>query len=271
MSSSSGRTTCYSQKATTLGDSLSSVGSRLLTTSRPITLPPHLSDFTFPPIPEANKDLSLAEGSISYHNNHSSDHHSNHSSNCNQVVDPEVSLAQSLMLLVKKIDVMPHSKKRSVKPREPDLFDGTDPNKSDNYIFQLTLYLAAISNDFLDNNMQITFALSYLKGTLLDWFQSEIIHVLATGNTFPVWSTSIATFLTKLWCLFGPKMLLTTLWMHLRLSSTRIWPRPPATPSISTNMTERLAGMRRHSPGSIIRVFWTDWKMRLFALVSLIL
>ena len=79
-------------------------------------------------------------------------------------------MAQSLMLLAKKIDVMPHSKKHSIKPREPDVFNGTDPNKLDNYIFQLMLYLAAIFDNFPDNNMQITFALSYLKETLLDWF-----------------------------------------------------------------------------------------------------
>ena len=109
------------------------------------------------------------------------------------------------MLLAKKIDVMPRSKKRCVKPREPDVFDGTDSNKLDNYIFQLTLYLATISNNFLDNNTWITFTLSYLKGTLLDWFQSEMTYALVTGHTFPVWSTSIATFLTELQHLFGPR------------------------------------------------------------------
>ena len=89
------------------------------------------------------------------------------------------------MLLAKKIDAMPHSKKRSIKPREPDVFDGTDSNKLDNYIFQLMLYLATISDNFLDNNTQITFTLSYLKGTPLDWFQSEMTHALATGH--PSW------------------------------------------------------------------------------------
>ena len=186
------------QKAAILGNSLSSVGSRPLTPSRPITLPPHLSDLTFPPIPKANEDSSLAEGSTLYCDNHSSNHYSDLGSNHNQDVDLEVSLAQSLMLLAKKIDAMPHSKKHSVKPREPDMFDGTNPNKLDNYIFQLTLYLAAISDNFLDDNTRITFVLSYLKGTSLDWFQLEITHALATSHTFLVWSTSITTFLTKL-------------------------------------------------------------------------
>ena len=204
MSSSSRRTTCNLQKAATLGNSLSSVDSRLLTPSRLITQPPHPSNFTFPPIPKADKHSSPAEGSTPHCDNHSSNYHSNHGSNHNQDVDLEVSLTQFLMLLVKKIDAMPCSKKRSIKSREPDVFNGTNPNKLDNYIFQLTLYLAAISDDFPDNNMQITFTLSYLKGTPLDWFQLEMTHVLATSHTFLVWSTSITTFLTKLWHLFGP-------------------------------------------------------------------
>ena len=205
MSSSSGRTTRNSQKAATLGNTLGSVGSRPPTPSRPTTPPPHPSDFTFLPIPEADEDSSPAEESTPHRDNHSSDHHSDQGSDHNQDVDPEVSLAQSLTLLAKKIDAMPRSKKRSVKPREPDVFDGTDPNKLDNYIFQLTLYLATVSDDFPDDNTRITFALSYLKGTPLDWFQSEMTHALATGHTFPVWSTSIAAFLAELRRLFGPR------------------------------------------------------------------
>src|SRR5580765_4518056 len=85
------------------------------------------------------------------------------------------SLAQSLTLLTNKIGSISGSKsKNAIKPRVPDTFDGTDPQKLQTFTFQCSMYLSARASDFPDKESKVTFALSYLKGTPLDWFYAEI-------------------------------------------------------------------------------------------------
>jgi hypothetical protein len=62
----------------------------------------------------------------------------------------------------------------SIKFRTPDLFDGSDPSKLDTFVFQCSMYIAAHSGDFLDQESRVSFALSYLQNVLLDWFQGEV-------------------------------------------------------------------------------------------------
>jgi len=95
--------------------------------------------------------------------------------------DLEMDLAQALQLLANKIGGMPSQKsKTSIKPRVPDTFDGSDPNKLEVFLFQCQMYLAVCSRDFPDDESKVTFVLSYLKESLQDWFQSELNHVMTS-------------------------------------------------------------------------------------------
>ena len=119
----------------------------------------------------------------------------------------ERDLAQALEHLANKIAGMPSASKpkSQVKPRVPDTFDGSDPGKLETFIFQCNMYLAIRSSDFSDDEARVTFALSYLKGSPQDWFQSEISHVAAEGGKLPEWFTQYSSFLDELKCLFGPR------------------------------------------------------------------
>ena len=128
------------------------------------------------------------------------------SSDSSEPEDDVPNLALSLKLLAKKISKLPQSKSSSaIKPRTPDTFDGTDPNKLETFIFQVSMYIAARSNDFCDDESRVTFALSYLKSTPLDWFQTELSHGLTSGGKFPPWFTSYTKFIAELQRLFGPR------------------------------------------------------------------
>ena len=118
---------------------------------------------------------------------------------------PLSSLAHSLRLLAEKVDKIPsYPSSRSVKPRSPDIFDGSDPAKLETFIFQISMYISARSKDFPDSKSQVTFALSYLEGTSLEWFQAELYDALSGQAPFPTWFTSFPTFLSELRRIFGP-------------------------------------------------------------------
>jgi hypothetical protein len=121
---------------------------------------------------------------------------------------PPENLAQALELLAKMIGSISGSKRISaIKPRVPDVFDGTNPSKLETFIFQCSMYMSTCSGDFPDSESQVTFALSYLKGNPLDWFQMELNDSVATGGDLPLppWFTSYSEFLSELKRLFGPQ------------------------------------------------------------------
>ena len=122
--------------------------------------------------------------------------------------DPNGSLARSLELLAKKIGSIsekPSDKPSAVKPRVPDLFDGTDTGKLEVFTFQCSMYIATCAKDFPDDSSRVAFMLSYLKGTPLDWFQSELSHAINRGGRLPRWFSSYPIFLAELHRLYGPR------------------------------------------------------------------
>ena len=52
-------------------------------------------------------------------------------------------------------------KKKSSKAKEPDTFDGSDPQKLNSFILQCKLFFADNDN-YSNNHAKVTFALSYL-------------------------------------------------------------------------------------------------------------
>jgi len=69
----------------------------------------------------------------------------------------------------------PAKPKSYVKPRSPDMFDGSDLGKLDAFIFQCSTYIILCRQDFLDEASKVAFMLSYLKGSALDWFQTAVM------------------------------------------------------------------------------------------------
>ena len=203
-----GRTTRTSQKAG-IGEALISFSQKPRAKSQtPPERPtgsqhshsPH-SDFLFPP-PEH------PEGSRTPEEEEPHDPFVPHEDDPEPPAPGERDLAQALELLANKIAGMPSASskpKNQVKPRVPDTFDGSDPGKLETFIFQCNMYLAIRAGDFADDEARVTFALSYLKGSPQDWFQSEISHVATQGGKLPEWFTDYSVFQQELKRLFGPR------------------------------------------------------------------
>ena len=118
--------------------------------------------------------------------------------------DPD--LAAALALLTQKLGTLSEPKpKNTAKPRNPDIFDGTDPSKLEIFVFQLVMYFSTRRSDFPDNSSRVTFALSYLKGNPLEWFQSQVTQALEEDNNMPDWWENYSTFIKELRRLFGPR------------------------------------------------------------------
>jgi Domain of unknown function (DUF4939)/Zinc knuckle len=120
---------------------------------------------------------------------------------------PEITLAQSLSLLAKNLGKFSDKGKsrNSVKPRHPDTFDGSNPNKLETFIFQCSLYISARASDFPDEESRVNFAMSFLTGSALDWFSSELSQAIDENLEYPAWYTSYPRFVAELKSTFGPR------------------------------------------------------------------
>jgi hypothetical protein len=68
-----------------------------------------------------------------------------------------------------------HDAPRSrVKTRDPDPYDGSDPAKLRAFISQCKLVFRARPRDFQDDIVKITYAVSWLKGTALRWYEPNL-------------------------------------------------------------------------------------------------
>jgi hypothetical protein len=90
------------------------------------------------------------------------------------------------------------------KPRAPDVFDGTDPSKVNIFIMQCAMYITLRAADFPDETAKVSFMMTYLKGSPLDWFQTSLSQAMSNYSTIPTWFTSVAAFTEELKTLFGP-------------------------------------------------------------------
>ncbi|KAF9439538.1 hypothetical protein P691DRAFT_636600, partial [Macrolepiota fuliginosa MF-IS2] len=74
-----------------------------------------------------------------------------------------------------------------MKAHEPDTFDGSDPKKLSEWLFQLKLYFGANYGQFTTANSHINFTITYLCGTTLSWFHT----ILANEEDFNYTSTPL--------------------------------------------------------------------------------
>ena len=61
-----------------------------------------------------------------------------------------------------------------VKTRDPDPYDGTDPSKLRAFLSQCRLTFRSRPNDFSNDQIKITYAVSWLKGTALRWYEPNL-------------------------------------------------------------------------------------------------
>jgi len=77
-----------------------------------------------------------------------------------------------LLALARQPD--PQPKKRNKGVKEPDLFSGGNPDKLQAFIFQCQIYFHACKGEFQEDIKKIFFAISYLRGVALDYFEPFI-------------------------------------------------------------------------------------------------
>src|SRR5882724_10441766 len=88
--------------------------------------------------------------------------------------------------------------KSKPKLREPDTFDGSDPQKLHTFILQCKLNFHDWKDLFEDKAAKVNYALSYLKGIALDCFEPTLL-----GSNPPEWLSKFDLFVAELKSNFG--------------------------------------------------------------------
>jgi len=77
-----------------------------------------------------------------------------------------------LLAIARQSNPQPQKKLRVIK--EPDPFSGGSPDKLRAFIFQCQIYFHAYDREFTDDAKKVFFAISYLRGIALDYFEPFI-------------------------------------------------------------------------------------------------
>ena len=118
----------------------------------------------------------------------------------NSVVSP--TLADAIALLAQTLNQPRETPAPSSKVREPDQFDGSDSRKLRTFLMQLELNFNDRPTVFRRDRTKVNYALSYLKGTALDWFEPGLLGL--DGSLEPQWLSSYSEFVLELRANFGP-------------------------------------------------------------------
>ena len=116
--------------------------------------------------------------------------------------DETPNLAAALALLAKSLQ-KPRSE--NTKVREPDSFDGSDPKKLRSFIVQCQMNFNNCPNTFSSERAKVNYALSYLKGIALEWFEPTLFRI-QSDDIFhpPLWYSEYSAFISELQSNFGP-------------------------------------------------------------------
>jgi hypothetical protein len=109
-------------------------------------------------------------------------------------------LAQAIMLMTGELRrrEAPSSSRRA-SAKEPDTFDGSDARKLNNFILLCNLYFRN-NPSYSDDENKVTFALSYLRGMALEYFEPAILD----SDEVPGWMDNWSAFIRLLRTQFGP-------------------------------------------------------------------
>ena len=98
-------------------------------------------------------------------------------------------------------DSLNNTRKPSVQARvrEPDQFDGSDTRKLQPFLTQCLLNFCNRPDAFSNDSAKVTYMLSFLQGTALDWFEPTL-----TSGRYAPWLTDYSAFVSELQNNFGP-------------------------------------------------------------------
>ena len=108
------------------------------------------------------------------------------------------SLAEAIHLMTQELRRRSNPAPKA-KSKEPDTFDGSDPKKLNNFILLCNLYFRN-SSAYSDDKHKVTFALSYLRGTALEYFEPSLLD----SDEYPDWMDNWSAFIRTLRTQFGP-------------------------------------------------------------------
>jgi hypothetical protein len=114
-------------------------------------------------------------------------------------------LARAITRLAKSIK-QPPNHNETTKVREPETFDGNDPKKLRHFLVQLELNFNDRPRAFRTDRAKVNYAISYLKGPALDWFEPGLIAAAMRGQprAAPDWIDDFDDFTNELVTYFGP-------------------------------------------------------------------
>ena len=98
-------------------------------------------------------------------------------------------------------DSLNNTRKPSIQARvrEPDQFDGSDTCKLQPFLTQCLLNFHNHPDAFSNDSAKVTYILSFLHGTVLDWFKPTL-----TSGCYAPWLTNYSAFISELRNNFGP-------------------------------------------------------------------
>jgi len=97
-----------------------------------------------------------------------------------------------------------HPKKTPFKPKEPDVFQGESAELLRTFIFQCQVYFNACRADFTDDVDRINFAISYLRGPALAFFEPLVNDGKGPYDFFEKWDAFIQK-LANNWGSYAPE------------------------------------------------------------------
>ena len=108
------------------------------------------------------------------------------------VEDKTPNLAEAISLMTKELKHRDNTKASKAKSKEPDTFDGSDPRKLNNFILLCNLYFHN-NLSYSDNDAKVTFTLSYLRDTALEYFEPALMDgrlvLLCMESPCSVWTS----------------------------------------------------------------------------------
>ena len=112
---------------------------------------------------------------------------------------PTPNLAEAIMLMTQELRRRENTSSPRTKVKEPDTFDGSDPRKLNNFILLCNLFFRN-NSAYSDDDAKVTFALSHLRGTALEFFEPSILD----SDDTPDWMDDWSAFIRNLRTQFGP-------------------------------------------------------------------
>jgi hypothetical protein len=112
--------------------------------------------------------------------------------------EPTTTLTEAIQLMTNELRRR-ENPARKAKAKEPDTFDGSDPKKLNNFLLLCNLYFRS-NPAYSDDENKVTFALSYLRGTALEYFEPSILD----ADDMPIWMDNWSAFDRMLRIQFGP-------------------------------------------------------------------